>query len=103
MVTRIIIAGACRRGLLNGNAGGKWNPGGQLTQAQAVQVTRNSSEWLSGPAVRLEGRVPASAVTQDTEAHRDIQKEIERIAARYGPDSGRWTSRFTSISTAPCP
>lgn len=75
-------------GLLSVHSGGKFAGGSQLTRAQAVQVLRNFSVWMSGPdAVRLEHRVPASAVVQNTETHQSIQNEIDKIATRYGADS----------------
>lgn len=88
VATRNAVKLCLQVGLLSVQSGGKFAGGNPLTRAQAVQVLRNFSVWMSGPdAVRLEHRVPASAVVQNTETHQSIQNEIAKIAARYGADS----------------
>lgn len=75
-------------GLLSVQSGGKFAGSSPLTRAQAVQATQNFYEWMNGPeAAKLNTSVSASAVVQDTEEHRAIQREIDKIAARYGTDS----------------
>lgn len=74
-------------GILAGTSAKTIDPQGRLTRAQAVRMIQGFGTWMSGPdAVILENCVAPSAVIQDTEAHRAIQSEINKIAARYGAD-----------------